>query len=714
MNENSQNTASQSKQESQEIKPQARQESKSHFRPRDFQPIISFIWSVADTLRDVYVKGKYRDVILPMVVIRRIDAVLEPSKAKVLDIWQRYKDKGIEFCNPLLTSDKHGSGHCFYNTSPYTLKELLKSPNEIKPNFESYINGFSENIKDIIDKFDFRTQIKRLNDSELLYTIIEKFCDKGINFSINPTPTQPALSNLGMGYVFEELIRKFNEENNEEAGEHFTPREVIKLMTHLLFLPVKDKFTQSSFSIYDNACGSGGMLTESKAFIEDVLGSKQPIELFGQEINPETYALCKADMMIKGENPDNIKFGSTLSDDKFSDKTFDFMLTNPPYGKDWGVDIKKLCKGKEDKKHCTDPRFKVGLSAKSDGQMMFLLNQISKMKDPKNSPLGSRIASVHNGSSLFNSDSGMVAIRKFIIESDLLEAIIALPTDMFYNTGIPTFIWILTNNKEPRKRGKIQLINATSESFYSKMKKSLGKKSKQMLDTHIDKITALFENFADKKDDEACLVLDNADFGYQKIIIERPKSVENLMQNEKFKELKEKDKILAKLRELETQSKSLTLSSRHYEGATATEESTAKSKGVNLNVDSSLSTKAQNDGVETYKDKTTPHFKSRQDFLNFLGIKLSKTEQNLLIDSDKNANTEKIPLKADIQSYYEREVLPFVPHSWINYQSKEIGYEVLFNKHFYTYTPPRALNEIQGELNELEKGLSSLLSEILK
>lgn len=555
-------------------------------------------------------------------------------------------------------------------------------------------------LKTLSKKFDFFAQVRKLDDRGILYTIIEKFTSPKINFSIHPTPTQPALSNLGMGYVFEELIRKFNEENNEEAGEHFTPREVIELMTHLLFLPVRDKFTQDSFSIYDNACGSGGMLTESKKFITDEKGkiaSKAPIELYGQEINAETYAICKADMMIKGENPDNIKFGSTLSNDKFSGVTFDFMLTNPPYGKDWGDDLKKICSGKEDKKNCTDLRFRdIGLSAKSDGQMMFLLNQLSKMKDPAHSPLGSRIASVHNGSSLFNSDSGMVAIRAHIIQNDLLEAIIALPTDMFYNTGIPTFIWIITNNKPPHKKGKVQLINATSERFYQKMKKSLGKKSKQMLSSHIDTITDLFLRFADKKDDESCLVLDNDDFGYVKIIIEKPKTREALLANDKFANLKDKDKILAKLKELEsTHSPSL---------ARGNSESSP-----------SLAEGEKGGGYDLAKS-TNPaqSFTSREDFFAFLGVKLSKAEQNLLIDNDKNANTEKIPLKEDIQTYYEREVKPFVPHSWINYDSKEIGYEVLFNKYFYTYTPPRDLEEIHTQLSALEKSTNSLLSEILK
>ena len=472
------------------------------------------------------------------------------------------------------------------------------------------------------------------------------------------------LSNLGMGYVFEELIRRFNEENNEEAGEHFTPRELIELMTHLVFLPIKDRIQKGTFTIYDNACGSGGMLTESKEFIIDESGpirSKAEIYLYGQETNDKTYAICKADMLIKGENPDNIKYGSTLSEDKLSGEKFDFMLTNPPYGKSWEKDQKELNVSKKGgATTCNDPRFQVGITSKSDGQMMFLLNMLSKMKKPKeNNGVGSRIASVHNGSSLFNSDSGMVAIRKYIIENDLLEAIIALPTNMFYNTGIPTFIWILTNNKTESKKDKVQLINATKETYYTKMKKSLGQKQNNMTKEHIDKITNLF--LANIQNDD-CKIYDNTEFGYTKITIERPKSIELLVNDEKFQALKDKDKILAKLQEL---------------------------------------------------DSNPQDFTSKEDFINFLDVKLKKAEENLLIDSDKTNNTEKIPLTQDIQSYYESEVKPYVPNSWIAWESKTIGYEILFNKYFYTYTPPRSLESINKDLQDLEQETQDLLREIL-
>ncbi|TNB56924.1 type I restriction-modification system subunit M [Campylobacter helveticus] len=634
-----------------------------------FQPIISFIWSVADDLlRDVYVKGKYRDVILPMTILRRLDAILEPTKDKVLETYNEDKDIADEdtlkdlLCNASETT--------FYNHSNFTLKKLLNDPKNIRINFENYLEGFSENIKDIITKFKFKNQLDTLEDAKILYGVIERFCSTKINLSMHPIVNDKGevihkgLSNLGMGYVFEELIRRFNEENNEEAGEHFTPRELIELMTHLVFLPIKDRIQKGTFTIYDNACGSGGMLTESKEFITDEKGliqSKATIYLYGQEINPETYAICKADMLIKGENPDNIKYGSTLSEDKLSGEKFDFMLTNPPYGKSWEKDQKELDVSKKGgATTCNDPRFQVGITSKSDGQMMFLLNQLSKMKKPsENNGLGSRIASVHNGSSLFNSDSGMVAIRKYIIENDLLEAIIALPTNMFYNTGIPTFIWILTNNKTESKKGKVQLINATKETYYTKMKKSLGQKQNNMTKEHIDKITNLF--LANMQNDD-CKIFDNTEFGYTKITIERPKSIEILLNDEKFQALEQKDELVSKLKELEA---------------------------------------------------NPQDFTSKEDFINFLDVKLKKAEENLLIDSDKTNNTEKIPLTQDIQSYYESEVKPYVPNSWIAWDTLNIGYEILFNKYFYTYTAPRSLESINKDLQSLEQETQDLLREIL-
>ncbi|ACY32271.1 type I restriction-modification system subunit M [Comamonas thiooxydans] len=456
--------------------------------------IVSFIWSIADDcLRDVFVRGKYRDVILPMFVLRRLDCLLEPSKEAVLEE-VRFQREDAEMAD----LDPHGlreaSGYVFYNTSRFTLKSLLGNPSQLEANLKNYLDGFSDNVKEIVEKFDLRNQIRKMAQSDVLHDVIEKFVSDEINLSPNDRKgpdgrTQPGLSNLGMGYVFEELIRKFNEENNEEAGEHFTPREVIKLMTNLVFIPVKDQLP-NPLTIYDPACGSGGMLTESQDFITDPEGeikAKVGVFLYGKEVNPETYAICKSDMMIKGNDPENIKFGSTLATDDFSGTRFDFMLTNPPYGKSWKSDQKSIVEGKD----VIDHRFQVNLSdyseedfdfypaipRSSDGQLLFMMEMVGKMKRLGDSPMGSRIASVHNGSALFTGDagSGESNIRRHIIENDYLEAIIQLPNNLFYNTGITTYVWVLSNNKADQRKGKVQLIDASN--LYQKLRKNLGEKN---------------------------------------------------------------------------------------------------------------------------------------------------------------------------------------------------------------------------------------------
>lgn len=475
--------------------------------------ITNFVWQVADDiLRDIYVKGKYRDVILPMVVITRIDTELFATKAKTQAEFDKFKDR-INNIQPIL---ERSTGYNFYNISPFTLTSLLQDPDNIDKNFVVYLNGFSENIQDILTKFKFFNQIQTLQESRILFALIQKFA----NASNRLSPT--SLSNHDMGYVFEELIRKFNEENNEEAGEHFTPREVIKLMTNLLFLPLRDKVRTMPLSIYDPCAGSGGMLSLAKEFLQSSQGliqSTADIFTFGQEINPETYALCKADMLLKGERDNQVAFGSTLSNDGFPNDKFDFVLTNPPYGKSWKTDEDKLSNGSK-KKEILDSRFQVGTPRINDGQLLFILHMISKMKH--DTPLGTHIASVHNGSALFTGDagSGESEIRKYLIENDYLEAIVALPKDLFYNTGIGTYIWILTNRKSEHRKGKIQLINATSSHFCSKMTKSLGNKRQELKQTHIDKIYEIFEQF---EDGQFSKIFDNSDFGYTQIQTQQPK-----------------------------------------------------------------------------------------------------------------------------------------------------------------------------------------------
>ncbi|EBS7633675.1 SAM-dependent DNA methyltransferase [Salmonella enterica] len=511
--------------------------------------LISFIWNIADDcLRDVYVRGKYRDVILPMVVLRRLDTLLEPTKEAVLAEvkFQKEEMQATELDDEPL---KAASGYVFYNTSKWTLKSLFNTATNnqqiLLANFEEYLLGFSDNVKEIIECFNLKSQIRHMASKQVLLDVVEKFVSPYINLTpeIVEDPDgnkMPALSNLGMGYVFEELIRKFNEENNEEAGEHFTPREVIELMTHLVFDPVKDQLPLT-MTVYDPACGSGGMLTESQNFIEEKYpNDSRDIYLYGKEINDETYAICKSDMMIKGNNPENIKVGSTLSTDEFASSRFDFMLSNPPYGKSWASEQKHIKDGSD----VIDPRFKVSLKdywgnvevvdatpRSSDGQLLFLMEMVNKMKDPCVSPLGSRIASVHNGSSLFTGDAGggESNIRRFIIENDMLDAIVQLPNNLFYNTGITTYIWVLNNNKLASRKGKVQLIDASL--LYRKLRKNLGNKNCEFAPEHITEITDTYlscldvERLLDTNNDPigiASKVFSNDDFGYYKVTIERP------------------------------------------------------------------------------------------------------------------------------------------------------------------------------------------------
>lgn len=513
-----------------------------------YNQIVSFIWSIADDcLRDVYVRGKYRDVILPMTVIRRLDAVLEDSKEAVLVMKKTLDEAGILNQTDALCS---AAGEAFCNSSPFTLKDLKSRAKnqQLKADFIVYLDGFSPNVQEILEKFKFRNQIDTMIDADILGAVIEKFVSPTINLSPKPVCNDkgeekiPALDNHTMGVIFEELIRRFNEENNEEAGEHFTPRDVVELMADVIFIPIQDKITDGTYLCYDGASGTGGMLTIAEKRIMELAqeNNKQvAIHLYGQEINPETYAITKADLLIKGDGDqvENIKYGSTLSNDGLPTKEFDFMLSNPPYGKAWKTDAEKLG-GKGD---ITDSRFVISFKDEpeykmipriSDGQMLFLANNIAKMKH--NTKLGSRIAEVHNGSLLFTGDAGggESNFRRYIIESDFLEAIIALPENMFYNTGIATFIWVLTNRKEDRRKGKVQLIDATS--LKSSLRKNLGNKNCELTEDIRHQITQLLLNF---EENEYTKIFDNEEFGYYKITVNRPQSDEdgNLIKDNKGK-----------------------------------------------------------------------------------------------------------------------------------------------------------------------------------
>jgi len=498
-----------------------------------FSRLVSFIWGIADdVLRDVYVRGKYRDVILPMTVIRRLDAVLEPTKEDVLRMKKQLDAAGVANQDAALRST---SGHAFYNTSPFLLRDLTSRSRaqQLRDDFTAYLDGFSPNVQDILAKFKFRNQVPTLVEADVLGALIEKFLDRDVNLSPKPVYDSdgrlrlPGLDNHAMGTVFEELIRKFNEENNEEAGEHFTPRDVVGLMTDLIFLPIKDEIKAGTYLVYDGACGTGGMLTEADVRLSQLAkeaGKDVAIHLFGQEVNPETYAITKADLLLKGEGEEAENFvnASTLSQDGFPAREFDFMLSNPPYGKSWKTDLERM----GGKSNLTDPRFIVEhdgeaefslVTRSSDGQMMFLASMLAKMK--QNTPLGSRIAEVHNGSSLFTGDAGQGEsnIRQWILENDWLEAIVALPLNIFYNTGIATYIWVLSNRKPEHRKGRVQLIDATK--WFKPLRKNLGQKNCELGPDDIRRIADTFLAF---EETEESRIFPNAHFGYWKVTVERP------------------------------------------------------------------------------------------------------------------------------------------------------------------------------------------------
>lgn len=469
----------------------------------------NLIWAIADKLTGVYKPHEYGKVILPLTVIRRFDCILADTKQAVLD---KHNSMAEDF--PMREQFlKKTSGYEFYNTSKYTFESLLDDANNIEANFKNYLNGFSANVRQIIDKFEFNNEITKLADKNLLYIVIQEFTTPKADLHPNK------ISNLEMGYIFEEIIRRFSEAHNEDAGQHYTPREVIELMVNILFTNDNDILTNNvAKTIYDPACGTGGMLSVAEDYLKK-LNSSATLLPFGQEINDETFAICKADMLIKGNDADKIRNGNTLSDDNFKGETFDYILSNPPFGREWKNDKKAV---EDEAKLGAGGRFGAGLPAVGDGQMLFLQTAIAKMKD--RSQGGSKIAIIHNGSPLYTGDagSGPSEIRKYILEHDMLEAIIALPNDIFYNTGIATYIWVLSNKKEKRRKGKVQLINANG--MFEKRRKSLGNKRNDIPKHYIDEITQIYADFTEN---EVSKIFDNEDFGYSKIVVERPEKDEN-------------------------------------------------------------------------------------------------------------------------------------------------------------------------------------------
>ena len=704
----------------------------------DLSWLTNFIWSIADdVLRDLYVRGKYRDVILPMTVLRRLDAVLEPTKQAVLDMKDNLDKAGITNQDAAL---RQASGQSFYNTSKFTLRDLRSraSQQQLRADFEAYLDGFSPNVQDILDNFEFRNQVPRLSKADALGTLITKLLDASINLGpspvLNPDGSirHKGLDNHAMGTIFEELVRRFNEENNEEAGEHWTPRDAVKLMAQLIFLPIADRIESGTYLLYDGACGTGGMLTVAEDTLQELAeehGKEVSTYLYGQEINAETYAICKADLLLMGEGEaaDNIVGGpahSTLANDAFPSHEFDFMLSNPPYGKSWKSDLERMG-GKDGIK---DPRFLIEhgdepdfslLTRSSDGQMLFLANMLSKMKH--NTPLGSRIAEVHNGSSLFTGDAGQGEsnIRRWIIENDWLEAIVALPLNMFYNTGIATYVWVLTNRKPAHRKGKVQLIDATQ--WYKPLRKNLGKKNCEFSAEDIERICATFLAF---EETEQSKIFPNGAFGYWKVTVERPLrlKVDLTAERAAFRSAcaDTGEKVLATF--IDTAEGKLTESVfPDWSDFLDAIEPLAEKAGVKLTakrmklLQNTLA--VRDEAAAPVIKKTHKAGKVEADPLRgrYEEVIWGKKQVVEYEPDSELRDTEQVPLLEDggIEAFIRREVLPHAPDAWIDESKTQIGYEISFTRYFYKPQPLRSLDDIKADILALGKETDGLLYEII-
>ena len=645
--------------------------------------ISSFIWGIADdVLRDHYVRGKYRDVILPMTVIRRLDAVLEPTKADVLHRKAQLDDAGITNQDLWLRQE---SGEAFYNTSPFRLRDLQSRARQqqLRADFEAYLDGFSPNVQEILERFRFRNEIPTLVEKDILGFLIEKFLDSSVNLSPRPVLNVdggvrlPGLDNHSMGTIFEELIRRFNEENNEEAGEHFTPRDVVELMAHLIFMPVADQVQSTTYLVYDGACGTGGMLTvaeETLARLARDQGKEVSIHLYGQEVNGETYAISKADLILKGEGAeaDNIRYGSTLSADAFPASEFDFMLSNPPYGKSWKSDLERM----GGKAGLADPRFLVEhdrdpelslVTRSSDGQMLFLANMVSKMKMKRDAPLGSRIAEVHNGSSLFTGDAGQGEsnIRRWIIENDWLEAIIALPLNIFYNTGIATYIWVLSNRKPVQRQGYVQLIDAGE--WYRPLRKNLGDKNCELAAADVERIVETFLAFEETPQSR---IFPNAAFGYRKLTVERPLRLPGIDPGRAYK----------------------------------------ASEIKKMRANCAPAPDAPPVIRKIHRGNIAP-----DPLRGLFPVRIEGKEVVVEYAPDPDLkDSEQVPLMEEggIEGFLRREVLPYAPDAWYVPGSVKVGYEISFTRYFYQPQPLRAPDEIWADIRALERESEGLLEEI--
>ena len=666
----------------------------------NFQEKISFIWDLADLLRDVYKRNEYQKVILPFTVLKRFDCALSDSKKAVLETYNRYKGQ-FENLEPVLLSvakDKTGNPLGFYNYSKYDFKALLEDPEHIEQNLMHYLDCFSGNVQDIFENFKIKERIRELAKADLLFLLIKKFSESKVD--LHPD----IVSNHEMGTIFEELIRKFAEQSNEEAGEHFTPRDVVKVMTKLIFVENGENLEQRNIikTVYDPACGTGGMLTSCEDFIMSI-NKEVDVVLFGQEVNPEIYAICKADMLMKGENDKNIRGPfSTLSKDQFHDDKFDFIISNPPYGRKWEQDADAV---KNEAERGFGGRFGAGLPRINDGQLLFLQHMISKMKLKEKS----RVAVITNGSPLFTGDAGQGEsdIRKWMIESDFVEAIIALPDQLFFNTGIHTYIWVLTNEKPTERAGKIQLIDATS--FSKKMRKSLGNKRNYLSIEDIKETVELYDDFEENK---YCKIFDNDVFGYTKVIVERPLQLNYQVAEERLENLYSV-KAFAKLAESKKKNPELKLKEEE-EGRKKQEQIINALKAIGNNLYKSW------DEFETKVKYALKEFDLTPNYIKNIILALSEHDDTADYVPDKKGNklpdpnlrdSEKIPLKQDIKVYFDREVKPYYSDAWMNRKKDKVGYEINFTKYFYEYKPPRPLEEIESDIKEVIGEIQELFGE---
>jgi type I restriction enzyme M protein len=667
-------------------------------RFKNFSEVASFIWDVFELLRGDYRRSEYGMVVLPFTLLRRLDCVLDGTKAKVLAEVQKRKGGQAKNIDPFLTRI---TGVPFYNTSKFTFPRLLDDPNNIAHNLTTYVKGFPEGIREVfIQRYKFNEQVAKLDEANLLYQVVDRFAHVDLHPNVVP--------NTMMGSIFEELIRRFAEAANEEAGDFFTPREVIRLMVNLLFTGDTAGLTKPGIvrTLYDPAAGTGGMLSVAEEHLRE-LNPQAKLEVFGQEFNDRSFAICKSDMMIKGQNPDNIVRGNTFSEDGHTGQHFDYMLSNPPFGVDW----KKVQAKIEDEHESLgmDGRFGAGLPRINDGAMLFLQHMIAKMK-----PEGSRIAIVFNGSPLFTgaAESGESNIRRWIIENDWLEAIVGLPDQMFFNTGINTYIWVVTNKKAKHRRGKVQLINAVS--LYRKMKKSLGNKRNEMADAHIDEVARIYGEF---EEGPLSKIFDNEDFGYRRITVERPLRSSFQVTPERLERLREERGFAA-------------LAESKKKGAKATEEIEAGRElqealvAALTTLDPKQIWKKRDEFTEALNTAFDEHdLKVPKSVMKAILTVLGERDEEAEVCRDGKGNPEPdadlrdqedVPLKEDIHVYFEREVRPHLPDAWIDESKTKIGYEIPFTRHFYEFTPLRPLKVIEAEIETLEQEIQGMLGEVLR